>query len=375
MRENRTALLLFTGSHDPDFYYATRFTVGDPVPLLVLRGKKILFLSDLEIDRGRREAAVDRVVSWSALARRARGRSPRPPAVADVLACFLRARRVRAVRVPDTFPFGLAEELRRRRIHVSAAGGMIFPERLIKSPREIACIAAVQRRNEEALARAVSLLRRSRPRGARLYLDGEPLTSERVRFEIASSLLSAGCDAGTPIIAGGAQACDPHGRGTGPLPARSPIILDLFPRSRQTGYYSDMTRTVIRGGATDAQRRLYAAVLEAQKQGLAAVRAGVRGADVHARVSETFRRLGYRTGRRNGRMAGFFHGTGHGLGLEIHEPPRLAAGGPPLEAGMVVTVEPGLYYADIGGVRIEDTVVVTPRGCDNLVRAPKVFEI
>ena len=159
-------------------------------------------------------------------------------------------------------------------------------------------------------------------------------------------------------------------------PAHEPIILDIFPRSQKTGYFGDITRTVVRGRASETARKLYDTVWQAQKIAFKKARANVRTGDVHRAVQEFFAQSGYITGRRHGRMEGFFHGTGHGLGLEIHESPRLGANSTgKLRPGHVVTIEPGLYYPEIGGVRLEDVVLVTPNGSRNLTRFEKVLEI
>jgi len=206
-------------------------------------------------------------------------------------------------------------------------------------------------------------------------LEGEVLTSERVKRMIAGYLLERDYLAGHAIVAGGEQACDPHEEGHGPLKADQAIIIDIFPRSVATRYHGDLTRTVLRGQASDALRKQYAAVRAAQEEALASIRAGVEGPVVHARVCGLFEAQGFRTGEVGGRMQGFFHGTGHGLGLEIHEPPRVSKVPATLQAGNVVTVEPGLYYPGVGGVRLEDVVLVTEDGCSNLVKYPKFLEI
>jgi Xaa-Pro aminopeptidase len=177
------------------------------------------------------------------------------------------------------------------------------------------------------------------------------------------------------IVAGGDQGVDPHERGQGPLFARQPIVLDIFPRSRVSGYWGDITRTVIRGPATPGQLRQYQTVLRAQTRALAAVKPGVTGAAIHALVCEEFAKAGYKTESVGGLPRGFIHSTGHGVGLEIHEAPSVSPAGTALEPGHVITIEPGLYYPGVGGVRIEDTVVVTETGSSLLARCPKVFEL
>ncbi len=178
---------------------------------------------------------------------------------------------------------------------------------------------------------------------------GKTLTSELLRAEIDSAVLRAGGVPTGTIVAGGDQACDPHERGHGPLYADSLIILDVFPRDAKTGYFGDMTRTVLRGRASEAQRKLWETVKAGQALALKRVKAGVDGMTIHKAIQEFFASRGFTTGVRNGRRVGFFHGTGHGLGLEIHEHPRLQK--VVLKDRQVLTVEPGLYYPGVGGAR------------------------
>ncbi len=203
-------------------------------------------------------------------------------------------------------------------------------------------------------------MRASKIKGHRLIYEGRPLTSERLKFAIEIACLAAGGASLNTIAAGGDQACDPHDRGTGPLRANELIIVDVFPRIAATGFHGDMTRTFLRGRASDAQRALVAAVRAAQLAALHAVRAGVNGRTVHGKVVEVFTARGYETKQTPRGSVGFFHGTGHGLGLDIHEPPRMNGTlDRILKKNSVVTVEPGLYYPGLGGCRIEDVVQVT----------------
>ena len=166
------------------------------------------------------------------------------------------------------------------------------------------------------------------------------------------------------IVAGGRQAADPHEAGRGALRAGEWIVADVFPRMLATGYWGDMTRTFAHGRPDAARRRMYETVARAQRLALSLVRPGALGRDVHRAVADFFVREGWETGTdADGRAHGFFHGLGHGVGLEIHEEPRLSPSGGELAPGMVVSVEPGLYYPELGGVRIEDLVVVTETGC------------
>jgi Xaa-Pro aminopeptidase len=197
-----------------------------------------------------------------------------------------------------------------------------------------------------------------------------------VKQRINKAILDRGCVAAHTIVACGDQGCDPHNEGTGPLKANQSIILDIFPRSQSSGYWGDITRTVVKGRASERLKILFQAVNHGQKIALKQIKGGVKGSDIHQSVQDYFNQAGFKTRRRNGRMEGFFHGTGHGVGLEIHEAPRLSSrASGRLEAGHVVTVEPGLYYPGVGGVRLEDLVVVTKTGNRNLTKFPIYLEV
>jgi Xaa-Pro aminopeptidase len=235
-------------------------------------------------------------------------------------------------------------------------------------------IGRALRITEAGLRRGIEILKQSAPRqGKKLRWSGKTLTSEILRAEIDTAILHAGGIPNGTIVAGGDQACDPHERGSGPLFANSLIILDVFPRDGKTGYFGDLTRTVVRGRASDAQRRLWETVKAGQALALKRIKAGVDGLGIHNAIREFFARRGFPTEIRKGKQVGFFHGTGHGLGLEIHEYPRLQK--VVLKTRQVLTVEPGLYYPGLGGVRLEDVVAVTNNGCEILSHFPKQLEI
>jgi Xaa-Pro aminopeptidase len=254
---------------------------------------------------------------------------------------------------------------------------MFFPERECKSADEVKKISAALLMAEIGMAEGIHVLKACRiARDRRLMHHNIPLTSEKLQAVINTAILQVGGIAANTIVAGGKQACDPHERGHGPLRACEPIILDIFPRSQKTGYFGDITRTVVRGHATEPMRKLYSTVEQGQKIAFKLMRPRVPTSNVHKAVQEFFVSEGYKTGKKNGRMCGFFHGTGHGLGLEIHEPPRTSTYSiGELKTGQVVTVEPGLYYPEIGGVRLEDVALVTSGAARNLTRFEKVFEI
>lgn len=366
------AIVMYAGSEtDANLFYATRFLVGDPVPFVQVGRRKMLVLSDLEIGRGRDEAGVDEVLSLSEITRSV----GKGATVARIIARVLRDHGASACTVPANFPLELADQLRALRIRVAPKPNPFYPERLLKSGPEIRSIESAQRATEEAVEGALDVLRRSRIRGHKIVHRGEVVTSELLKRVINVKLMERNCVAKNTIVASGDHGCDPHNRGSGPVRPDQTLILDVFPRSGDSHYFADMTRTVVKGRATPAVKRLYAAVKEAQEGCIRGVRHGVNGKVLHDDVKAHFEGLGYRTEPRNGKMVGYFHGTGHGVGLDIHEAPSIGGRDSRLETNAVVTVEPGLYYFGVGGVRLEDMVLVTRTGCRNLTRFPKELEI
>ena len=356
-------LLYADTASSSDQLYFSRVAVHDPFIAFQAGGKRLTVQSALEFGRIKKARTFDAVLPLEAWYARAKARWPRRKVgAAEIIAELARAYRVRGFRVPDDFPTALFLKLRALGLHLEPAGGPMFPEREIKTDAEAAAIREGNRLSAVGFAAAEALLRASRPKGRYLRHAGRPLTSEDLKFAIESAILREGGNSQDTIVAGGDQACDPHNRGSGPLRANDLIILDIFPRVTETGYYGDMTRTFLRGRASDAQRQLVAAVRAAQLAALKTIRTGVDGRAVHQKVSDTFIAAGYKTRRTKNGSVGFFHGTGHGLGLAVHELPRLSPTvSMALKKGSVVTVEPGLYYPGLGGCRIEDVVQVTDR--------------
>ncbi|MBV9107117.1 MAG: aminopeptidase P family protein [Verrucomicrobia bacterium] len=375
MANDRLPRMIFASSEtSADLFYATKWSVPDPVLFLQQNGRKTVLLSDLEIDRGKKAAKVDEVIALSSIERLLeKGRRGKPP-IETTIATFLRQRRVRQAAVPYNFPVGLANGLAKEGVTVIPIAGLFWSAREFKSEEELQCIRRAIRIAETGLARAVEVLQAAEIKsGKRLVWGGATLTSEKLRAEIDTAILHAGGTAADTIVAGGKQACDPHDRGSGALKADSLIILDVFPKHGRSGYYGDLTRTVVRGKASEAQRALWWTVFDAQKFALQKIRAGGSGAALQKEVAEFFEQKGYPAEIRDGRWVGFFHGLGHGFGLEVHEPPRIAK--TKFKTGQVLTVEPGLYFPEIGGVRIEDDGVVTENGFKVLSKFAKALEI
>ena len=373
-KKDKTRLIVATSEIDADLLYATQFFAPDPFIFLEQNGKRTLVLSDLEIDRGRKQAKADEILPYSTFEKEVQGTSAKAPAYEKVLAHFLMKRKVRSALVPANFPLGFAREIESKKIRLEPTNGLFWPQREAKTEAELRQMRKALEITEAGMARGIEVLKQAKPgKGNKLEWSGSVLTSELLRAEIDTAVLRAGGLPANTIVAGGDQACDPHERGHGPLKANSLIILDIFPRAAGTGYFGDLTRTVVRGRASEAQRRLWDTVNEGQALALKKMKPGVDGLKLHLEVKKFFTDQGYPTEVKNGRQTGFFHGTGHGLGLEIHEFPRFQK--TIFKVGQVLTVEPGLYYPGLGGVRTEDVVAITKTGIRMLSKLPNQLEL
>jgi Xaa-Pro aminopeptidase len=371
------ALLLYADSaHNADALYFGRVHVPDPFIAIGHNKKKIAVINALEFGRVKKESAFDTVLPLEKYLSAAREKAPgQKVGAAEVIALVGRELGIKTFVIPDDFPAGLANRLTGLGVRLELADGPVLPKREIKTPDEAAAIREGNRCSALGIGAAESVLRASKIVSGKLHYRGAPLTAERLKFSIETACLEAGALSIDTIAAGGDQACDPHHRGSGPLRANELIIVDVFPRVQATGYHGDMTRTFLKGRASDAQRALVATVREAQKSALKKIRAGVNGRAVHQQCLDVFKKRGYETKNTESGSIGFFHGTGHGLGLAVHEAPRVSAVDYKLKAGSVVTVEPGLYYPGLGGCRIEDVVQVTSTGSKLLSSFHYAWEI
>ena len=369
--------LLYADTHaSADMLYFGRVEVHDPFIAFGARGRKVTVQSALELGRVKKTSAFDIILSRETWLARAQDLYGPKAGVAEIIAALAGEYRLRYFRVPDDFPAALYVRLAKLGLKLSFADGLMFPEREIKSPWEAACVREGNRLCTVGYQAAEKVLRAARIKGRTLVYQGKVLTSERLRFAIDTAINEQGGNAQDTIVAGGDQACDPHERGSGPLRPHELIIIDVFPRVVKTGYFGDMTRTYLKGRASEAQRRLCATVREAQLRATKTIRAGVDGRLVHRAVTDCFAAAGYETKHGKKGSVGFFHGTGHGLGLAVHDPGRISAVVPyPLKKDSVMTVEPGLYYPGLGGCRWEDVVQVTATGTRPLSRYPYELEI
>ncbi|MDP2989303.1 MAG: Xaa-Pro peptidase family protein [Kiritimatiellota bacterium] len=367
------AILAMGPPHEkPDIRYRVGFSVPDPVVYVQQAAKKYLVVSLLDCELARRVAPDIQVYSPDAL------RIPR--ALRGTLSGWsvglLQELGIHTVTVAADFPVRAADLLRRAGVRLLVADGPLIPARAIKTRAEVDRITVCQRAAVQAMRGAIRLIAHARvDKTNRLRVRGRLLTSEHVRRAIYRVLVNHHCIGEGTIVACGEQAATPHGVGHGPLRAHQSIVIDIFPRHLEHGYWGDLTRTVVKGTPSPALKKMYAAVKAAQAAALAEIGAGVSGRRVHRAAAAVLARRGFKTGLLDGKAQGFIHSTGHGIGLEVHEAPSLNPRPGRLRAGHVVTVEPGLYYFQHGGVRIEDTVLVTRGGCRKLAVCEDVFEV
>ncbi len=371
-----TLLIIATTANNADLLSRTTFFVPDPVIYIEHKGEKMLVLSDLEIDRGKDDATVDTILSLSEYQKKLASKKRKRIRFVDIVDEVLKDLKIKKALVPGMFSIKYADELRKRGYTIKVSEEEpFFKERLIKTPQEVNSLKDAVRKTARAMDLAIRIVASSEIKRNKLYVNGQILTSEKVKGEISAELSRMGYNASHTIVASGVHSSMPHHSGQGPIFADKPLVIDIFPRSQETGFFGDMTRTVIRGEPSEKLVKMYNTVLNGQKLGISMIKDGVKSKDVHTAIVDYFNEQGFETGNLNGKQQGFIHSTGHGLGLEIHEPPRIGMGEEILREGNVVTVEPGLYYEKLGGIRIEDVIVVEKNGCTNLTKYPKRFRV
>lgn len=362
-------LIIGSGESCADIRYASGISTPDSFIFYVYDEIRCAIMSPLEIDRARANAKPGVTVAAES--------EYNGPRRVEILSAIAERCHCRDFLVPGDFPLALAEKMRHAGLTVAVAEDSFFPEREFKASAEVQFITAAQRAAEAGLARAVDILKKSSIDGEYLAYNGKVLTSEFLRAEIDCEILRNGMLPTGTICAGGSQCAQPHNAGSGPLKAHAPVVMDIFPRSPESGYWGDLTRTVVRGRASAVVRRAYEAVLEAREYCKSLIRPGAFGAEIHCAAEGILEGHGFFTGSNDAGQFGFFHGLGHGVGMEIHENPRLSPRArTALRGGEVVTVEPGLYYPEWGGIRLEDLVWLSGSGeavC--LTAAPDFLEI
>lgn len=378
MNEEKTARLIGGApSSNTALFHRVQFHAGDPGAFIEKPdGRTILLIRDIEADRARAEARVDEVVVPADFVPSGGLSGDRPTATAQATAECLKQLGMTRVRIDRSTPFIYAHFLEEAGIEIEYDADMGVLDRRSKGSQELDALRAAQQATEVIMQQACERIAHADVASdGTLVHEGEALTSERMHSFIDITLLEMGFSNPGSIVAGGPAGADCHARGSGALKTGEPVIVDIYPLSKATGYNGDCTRTVVHGSVSEQLVAMHAAVVEAKAAGIAAVRAGVTGEDVHRATIAVIEQHGFAVGlppvEAPPTWCGMVHGTGHGVGLDVHESPLLDFKGPELVVGDVLTIEPGLYSHAIGGIRIEDMVAVTSDGCDNLNQLPE----
>jgi Xaa-Pro aminopeptidase len=351
------AYVTYANSRDADMRYLTHFTTSDPFVYFRKRGEKgTIIISQMEVGRASREGkTVVMTRAEAGLPEILKNEKDPYRATAQMIA----GQAGQKILVPPNFPVALANALGEF-CTVTVDKGTVLSMRAKKTLSEIQCMKNVQGVTQIAMGNAASLIKHAVVKKGILYRDGKPLTSEHIKYTMHCVLLEHGCCAEDTIVSCGEDTAIPHMTGTGPLQADEPIIIDLFPLHEKSGYFADMTRTFVKGEPSPEILEMYSALREVKQLAISQVKSGISGAVLHKLVVDFFKEQGYDSDTR-----GFVHNLGHGVGLQIHELPTVGPSGKLLETGNVITIEPGLYYPGIGGVRLEDIGAVTKKGFDN----------
>jgi Xaa-Pro aminopeptidase len=370
-----TDVLIYADTiRSPELRHEVPVAVPDPFLYLERNGDRVAMLSSFEVDRVR-EAGIDahpyEEFGWDELI--AQG-LPREELDLELSLRAVKEWGVTSAVVPSMFPLELADRLRGAGIDLKVDREVFLQRRRVKNESELAGIRRAQKGAEEAMGAARELLRRAEPSNGAVILDGEQLTCERLKLEIQRVFGEHGLASDEFIVSHGPQSAVGHDMGSGPIAADESIVIDLWPRDRESACYADMTRTFVVGEISHELRDYQRLVHEALQRSFDAVRAGIEGRKVFEQVCEIFHEAGQPTqlSKEPGQVldSGFYHGLGHGVGLEVHEQPWLGRAPGSLVAGDVVTLEPGLYRHGYGGVRLEDLALVTEDGCENLTSFP-----
>jgi Xaa-Pro aminopeptidase len=375
-----TDVLIYADSvHSPEMRHEVPLSVFDSFLYGEHDGRRFVVINAAEADRI--EPAGLEVISYQELGLDdlLAGGLRRDDALLELVVRGCNTVGIRSAAVPRTFPLEVAERLRAAGIDLHVDRDLFARRRRVKTEPELNGIRRAQRAAEAGMDVARDLLRRAEERNGFLSVEGEQLTSERLKTAIVQAFAENGAAADELTVSHGAQAAIGHERGSGPIAPGEPIVIDLFPRDRASGCYADMTRTYVVGEPKGDLPEYHRLCLEALELALAGTRAGVVGHDLFAETCRLFEQHGYKTllSKQPGEVMeeGFLHTLGHGVGLQLHEKPSLGlAREDPLVAGDVISIEPGLYRKGYGGCRLEDLVLVNEGGIENLTDFPYDLE-
>ena len=374
------AVLIHADSRSPDMRHEVPVMIPDAFLYAETNGRRAVVLSAFEVPRLEAagvpvEALLPEKLGLDELLA---GGTPFDAALLEIYGRACEELGISDASVPPGFPLELADHLRANGIEVTSDRELFSKRRRRKTEAEVAGLRRAQRACEAALDEARRMLRESDASSGALVLDGAALTCERIKHEIERVFGEHGAGGDELIVSHGAQTAIGHDLGSGPIAAGEAVVLDLFPYDRESGVYSDMTRTYVVGEVPDELREYHRLCKEALDRTTEATKAGVNGRELMRIACDVFAAAGHPTQltKKPGEVldSGFFHGLGHGVGLEVHERPRLSVVGDDLVPGDVITLEPGLYRAGYGGIRLEDILLVTEDGAEVITRYPYDLE-
>ena len=382
---------IYDGSKNcADLLYLTGFLAEDPFLYVSIHGNDYIIVSAMELERARKQCKESVTPMTAAQAAEKWEHGNAKLSISNLLAAIARKEKLWNWHVNSDCPFCIIDKLRKTRLdsrdRLHNLSGCKFdfaidetfcPSRVCKSSTEAEAVRKSEQKAEAGLSRAIQILREATVRNdGFLHANGEVITAEMLRGEINAEISRLRATATGTICAPGLQSADPHQVGTGPVPANAPIVFDIFPRDDDTGYFGDLSRTVVKGKASAIVKKAFTAVYDAQRKAIEMLKPDVPCKDVHKKAAEVMESYGFKTDLKAEKPYGFIHSLGHGVGLEIHEAPSLSPRSQcDLREGHIVTVEPGLYYPEWGGIRIEDTLYVTSDGYEDLATAEVFLEI
>lgn len=364
--------IIYASTKNRDLFYTLKVEISDPVFFIETETKKYVFLDYREIDffkEKNKNPNIEAVLLNPLLDEAAKIEDKTTNSNKLALLLIKKfAKETGSFEAPSDFPLETADFLRTKGIAVSPKNPF-YPERAVKTQEEIFLLKETAKRTLNVFKKIEEILRNGKIDSKYIRYNGEILTSEFLKKEAAIEMARQELiDSEGIIISSGNHSAIPHHPGTGPIKANQPIVCDIFPKSRTSGYFADITRTYIKGVPSKELEKMYEAVLRAQKNAVSHIKTGIKAKEIHGIANQTFQEFGFETSREKG----FVHSTGHGVGLEVHEQPSVGPNSEAvLESGNVITVEPGLYYPEVGGVRVEDMFLVTETGAVCLTEHPR----
>ncbi len=371
----REAILIFGNTYaNPELFFATQFLVLDDFFFIEVENQSIVLISDLELDRARQLARVDRVLSYSQLGlpRVVQKAKQGADALLLVIVEFLKRMKITKLIIPKDFPAYHAFYLKNHQFQIRIDPSYFKSQREIKTADDVANIRKAQQAAQYAFKRIEQVLSESMGDEEGVYWRKKPLTVPLLQRVIDKALLEKDCTSTFTIISSGLDSASPHFSSKGRIHPDMPLLIDIFPMHRTSRFHGDMTRTYLVGNPSKTIQKNYDRVLQAREIALNMCKPGVACSEIHRTVCEYYNLEGFKTindifESKQAFTRGFLHDLGHGIGLKIHEAPFLSyKSKAKLEPGHVITIEPGLYDPEAGGVRVEDALVITETGYEIL---------